>query len=69
MYLKKPDCIADVMAHFKDVSDTPKIKANEIAMVGDRILTDVFFGNLNGMYTILVNPVDPQKDIWMVKKV
>lgn len=30
---------------------------NEIAVVGDQLLTDIFGGNLAGFYTILVTPI------------
>lgn len=33
------------------------MKANEVAMIGDQMLTDVFGGNRMGMYTILVKPI------------
>jgi HAD superfamily phosphatase (TIGR01668 family) len=37
-----------------------KLPASEIAMVGDRLFTDVIAGNRLGMFTILVEPmVDP----------
>lgn len=29
---------------------------NEIAIIGDQLVTDIFFGNRCGMYTILVDP-------------
>lgn len=33
--------------------------SSKVAIVGDRVLTDVLFGRLNGFYTILVDPIDP----------
>ncbi len=33
------------------------LEAQQVAMVGDQLLTDVFGGNRMGMYTILVHPV------------
>lgn len=49
---KKPGGIKEVLGHFNDV-DCPE----QIAMVGDRLLTDVVFGNLYGMLTIHTQPL------------
>jgi len=48
--LKKP-------ARVKNIESVLGCKKAEIAMVGDRVLTDIVFGNRNGMLTILVNPL------------
>lgn len=32
----------------------------QVAIVGDRVFTDVMAGNRLGLYTVLVKPVDPQ---------
>ncbi|MCX7921612.1 MAG: YqeG family HAD IIIA-type phosphatase [Clostridia bacterium] len=42
------------------------IKANETAVVGDQIFTDIYGGNRLNMYTILVNPID-RKEILFVR--
>ena len=54
----------DVLNHFKSLNDdkvndgsSNTLKCEEIAMVGDRILTDIVYGNVNNMYTILVDPI------------
>ena len=39
------------------------LKAENIAVVGDQIFTDVIGGNRCKMFTILVDPVD-KKDFW-----
>ncbi|KGG15182.1 MULTISPECIES: YqeG family HAD IIIA-type phosphatase [unclassified Prochlorococcus] len=39
------------------INKTSKNK-NEIAIIGDRIFTDILAGNRLGIYTILVNPID-----------
>ncbi len=36
------------------------LPAAQVAMVGDRIFTDVLAGNRLGMYTVLVKPIDPR---------
>ena len=41
-----------------------KINPEHIAVVGDQIFTDVLGGNRSNMFTILVDPIDSQKDYW-----
>lgn len=49
---KKPGGLKEVLSHFKDIE-----KPDQIAMVGDRLLTDVVFGNLFGMLTVHTEPL------------
>ncbi len=51
---KKPGGLKEVLEHFKDhgVED-----AHQLCMVGDRLLTDVVFGNLHGMLTVHCLPL------------
>ena len=35
---------------------------SQIAFVGDRILTDILFANINKFYSILIKPLDSTKD-------
>jgi phosphatidylglycerophosphatase GEP4 len=54
---KKPGGLSEVLRHFSNTSMTTNgtattIDPRDICIVGDRILTDVVFGNLHGMYTI-----------------
>ena len=42
----------------KKVLDRIPYSSNEIAIIGDRVFTDVLVGNRLGMYTILVDSVD-----------
>lgn len=53
---KKPDLvIGKPESHLLEmVLDSMKLKASEIAIVGDRLETDIEFGNINGLHTILV---------------
>ena len=44
------------MGHFNNVSGQ-----QNVAMVGDRILTDVLFGNLNGNLTIWTSQIVTEK--------
>lgn len=41
-----------------------KIKKNEVVVIGDQILTDVFGGNRSGLHTILVVPVAQTDGLW-----
>lgn len=48
---------------FLKVQNDLKEKAENIAVVGDQIFTDIVGGNRCGMFTILVEPINP-KDFW-----
>ena len=45
---KKPGCTSQVLGHFRGLPETYSIKPNEIAVIGDRLLTDVMLANLLG---------------------
>ena len=49
---------------FRKVQKITKVKTENIAVVGDQIFTDVLGGNRCKMFTILVEPIDKQKDYW-----
>lgn len=49
---------------FKYIQKETNIKPENIAVVGDQIFTDVLGGNRSKMFTILVEPIDKQKDYW-----
>lgn len=36
-------------------------------MIGDRLLTDIVFGNLNGMFTIYVDPIETKTEPFGVR--
>ena len=42
----------------KKILDKIPYSSNEIAIIGDRVFTDILVGNRLGMYTILVDSVD-----------
>ena len=44
-----------------------ELKPEEIASVGDQIFTDVIGANRCKMISILVKPVDPERDLWYTK--
>jgi|LSQX01.3.fsa_nt_gb HAD superfamily phosphatase (TIGR01668 family) len=55
------DCAASSMKpfskKFRKILNDYKFKVNEVAIVGDQLVTDVFGGNRVGITTILVNPI------------
>ena len=54
---KKPGGLDEVMQHFPNISDP-----SQLCMVGDRLLTDVVFGNLHGMLTVHILPLCSGKE-------
>ena len=42
------------------VLDTLQLPASQVALIGDRVFTDVIVGNRLGLFTVLVKPIDPQ---------
>ena len=52
------------MKHFDNCSDPA-----QIAIVGDRIPTDIVMGNQFGCFTILVQPLDPASDNFVVRTI
>lgn len=58
---KKPECHVEVLSHFKKLG----IKAEEIAVIGDRIFTDVLMANvMNSQAIWLKTGVELQKGIF-----
>ena len=55
----KPLCFPRVCQHFLPLVPTRPLK---IAVVGDRLLTDVLMGNIASCYTVLVEPLDSKLD-------
>mgnify|MGYP006096656233 CR=1 FL=1 len=52
---KKPEGLQETLDFFQ-------MKPQELAVVGDRILTDIVFGNLHGMTTIHTQPLTTKND-------
>ena len=48
---------------FQELKDKYKFENNKVFVVGDRIFTDILFGNLNGASTVLVNPLSNRENI------
>ena len=47
-------------ASLKKVLKFKDVKNDQIAIIGDRIFTDIILGNRMGIYTVLVKPVENQ---------
>ncbi|MBI3631683.1 MAG: YqeG family HAD IIIA-type phosphatase [Candidatus Staskawiczbacteria bacterium] len=48
---------------FENIEKAYNVKSSEIIIVGDRVFTDILFGNLNGAKTVLVNPINSKENI------
>lgn len=51
---KKPGCHEDIMQYFTHSSDAGVTKASQVAIVGDRLFTDVMMANMMGSYGVWV---------------
>lgn len=62
------ECIFNAMKpmtkNFKKVMINHRLGENEVAIIGDQIMTDVVGGNRVGILTILVNPLETKDFIW-----
>jgi phosphatidylglycerophosphatase GEP4 len=74
---KKPGCQAEVMAYFKAHPDAGVTRPEQIAVVGDRLSTDIMMANMMGSYGVWVRDgvtgrgfVSPHrlKDVLMTRK-
>lgn len=48
---------------FREALKMLGLSANQVAVVGDQVMTDVLGGNRHGMYTILVDPIGQKEFI------
>ena len=51
---KKPGCGPDIMSYFLQHPETGVTEPHHIAIVGDRLTTDVMMANLMGSYSVFV---------------
>lgn len=49
---------------YKKILKEYRFSENEVAMIGDQLLTDILGGNKVGIYTILVNPIGKKELIF-----
>ena len=48
---------------FNNIKEVYGVEASKMVVVGDRILSDVLFGNLNGASTVLISPLSSRENI------
>ena len=48
---------------FNNIKEVYGVEASKMIIVGDRIFSDVLFGNLNGATTVLINPLSNKENI------
>ncbi len=51
---KKPGCKEEVMAYFKAHPESGVTRPDQIAVVGDRLFTDIMMANMMGSYGVWV---------------
>jgi phosphatidylglycerophosphatase GEP4 len=51
---KKPGCHPEIMDYFRDLPDTTVTKPEHIAIVGDRLFTDMMMANMMGAHSVWV---------------
>lgn len=51
---KKPGCGPDIMEYFLKHPETGVTRPDQIAIVGDRLTTDVMMANLMGSYSVWI---------------
>ena len=51
---KKPGCGAEVMEYFRKYPETGVTRPDQIAVVGDRLTTDVMMANMMGGYAVWI---------------
>ena len=52
--IKKPGCGQEVFQYFRDIPELGVTKPSDIAVVGDRLFTDIMMANMMGAFSIWV---------------
>lgn len=62
------DCLANSKKPFKSgflkILSQYRLEENQVAIIGDQLLTDIIGGNKVGITTILVNPISNKDAFW-----
>jgi phosphatidylglycerophosphatase GEP4 len=51
---KKPGCHAEIMEYFRNQPDSGVTKESQVAIVGDRLFTDILMANMMGAYGLWI---------------
>lgn len=51
---KKPGCGSEIMEYFRKYPETGVTRPDQIAVVGDRLTTDILMANMMGSYAVWV---------------
>lgn len=51
---KKPGCRDEIFNHFRRAPETGVTRPDQIAVVGDRLFTDIMMANLMGSYGVWI---------------
>lgn len=66
---KKPGCGSEIMEYFQRNPETGVTRPDQIAVVGDRLTTDVMMANMMGSYAVWVKDgVVPPEETSVVRK-
>lgn len=66
---KKPGCGQEIMDYFRQHPETGVTRPDQIAIVGDRLTTDVMMANLMGSYAVWIKDgVVPAEETSVVSK-
>lgn len=52
--VKKPGCGSEIMAYFRSHPETGVTDASQVAIVGDRLMTDVMMANMMGSWAFWI---------------
>lgn len=66
---KKPGCGSQIMKYFLDRPGTGVTKPSHVAIVGDRLSTDILMANMNGFWGLWVKDgIVPEKSLVSIQR-
>ena len=60
---KKPGCWPEILHHLRNAPDSGVTRPSQIAVIGDRLSTDVMMASMMGSWSICVGPVAKQRGL------
>ena len=63
---KKPGCGPGVISYFQRHPETGVTRPDQIAVAGDRVLTDVMMANSMGSFAVFIDGILPENEKSMV---